>query len=106
VRPQPGGLNQAGDHAAVAGVMTDTSTRRAAPEPFIPPPYPRGQLAALLDFVELDWSSQFEAGFARQQFASGRGQAFRRDLDPANLALLDGSLRRHLETWGYPVDAV
>jgi hypothetical protein len=67
---------------------------------------PRGQLAALLDFVELDWSSQFEAGFARQQFASGRGQAFRRDLDPANLALLDGSLRRHLETWGYPVDAV
>ena len=64
---------------------------------------PRGQLA-LLDFVELEWSPEFEEGFSRHRFDSARGQAFRRDLDPGNLRLLDGSLRGHLETWGYPVD--
>jgi hypothetical protein len=67
---------------------------------------PRGQLAALLDFVELEWSPEFEEGFSRHRFDSARGQAFRRDLDRGNLRLLDGSLRGHLETWGYPVDPV
>lgn len=67
---------------------------------------PRGQLAALLDFVEMEWSPEFEEGFVRHRFDSARGQAFRRDLDPGNLRLLDGSLRGHLETWGYPVDPV
>ena len=42
VRPQPGGLNQTGDHAAGAGVMTHTSARRAAPEPFTSPPLAPG----------------------------------------------------------------
>jgi hypothetical protein len=65
---------------------------------------PRGQLAPLLDFVELDWSPEFEAGFSRHRFDGGRGQAFRRDLDPDSLRLLDDSLRGHLETWGYAVD--
>jgi hypothetical protein len=37
----------------------------------------RGQVAAVLKFVELDWSSEFEAGFSRHGFDSGRGQAFR-----------------------------
>jgi hypothetical protein len=65
---------------------------------------PRGQVAAMLEFVELDWSADFEAGFSRYRFDSGRSQAFRRDLDPDNLRLLDRSLRRHLESWGYQVE--
>jgi Sulfotransferase family len=65
---------------------------------------PRGRMAALLEFVGLDWSPEFEAGFARHRFDSGRVEAFRRDLDPDSLRLLDRSLRGHLEAWGYPVD--
>ena len=66
---------------------------------------PRGQVTSILKFVDLEWTPEFEAGFARHSFGSGRSQAFRRDLDPANLALLDASLRGHLEAWGYPVAA-
>jgi hypothetical protein len=66
---------------------------------------PRGQVAAMLEFVELDWTSDFEAGFSRHRFDSNRSQAFRHDLDPDNQRLLDRSLREHLETWGYPVEA-
>jgi hypothetical protein len=66
---------------------------------------PRGQVATLLDFIGLEWTPAFEAGFARHSFHSSRREAFRRDLDPANLALLEGSLRDHLKAWGYPVDA-
>jgi hypothetical protein len=65
---------------------------------------PRDQLARLLEFAGLEWTSEFEAGVARHQFRSDRREAFRRDLDPGNLRLLEGSLRGHLETWGYPVD--
>ena len=66
---------------------------------------PRGQVATMLRFVGLEWTPAFEAGFARYSFHSSRREAFRGDLDPANLALLENSLRGHLQAWGYPVDA-
>jgi Sulfotransferase family len=66
---------------------------------------PRGQFAAILKFLELEWTSGFEAGFARHHFDSDRREAFRRDLDPRDLAMLEGSLRDHLETLGYRVGA-
>lgn len=66
---------------------------------------PRGQVATMLRFVGLQWTPAFEAGFARHRFDSSRREAFRRDLDPANLALLESSLRDHLEARNYPVRA-
>jgi hypothetical protein len=63
---------------------------------------PRGQFGKLLAFLELAWTPGFEAGFSRYVFQSGRREAFRRDLDPRQLALLEKSLGEHLQRYGYP----
>lgn len=60
---------------------------------------PRPQFEALLEFAGLDWTREFEAGFARYRFHPGR--SFRRDLSPANLARLERILGGHLRTYGY-----
>jgi hypothetical protein len=64
---------------------------------------PRGQITAMLEFLGLEWTPIFEAGFSRYTFATGRREAFRRDLDPDQLALLDQSLSGHLRCYGYVV---
>ena len=64
---------------------------------------PRGQIEGLLDFLGLRWTSRFEAGFSRYVFETGRREAFRRDLDARDLALLERSLAGHLQAHGYPV---
>jgi hypothetical protein len=62
---------------------------------------PPGQVSAMLEFLGLGWTPAFEAGFARYRFATGRREAFRRDLDPDQLALLDQSLAGHLKAYQY-----
>ena len=62
---------------------------------------PRGQIAVMLEFLGLQWTSNFEAGFSRYIFGTGRRDAFRRDLDADNLALLEQSLDGHLKAYGY-----
>jgi hypothetical protein len=62
---------------------------------------PRGQIAAILEFLGLQWTSDFEAGFSRYVFETGRREAFRRDLDADNLALLEQSLAGHLKAYRY-----
>lgn len=62
---------------------------------------PRGRTEAMLGFCGLDWTAEFERGFGRYQFRAGRVEAFRRELGPADLALLDVSLGVHLERYGY-----
>jgi hypothetical protein len=64
---------------------------------------PRGQVTAMLEFLGLGWTPTFEAGFSRYTFATGRREAFRRDLDPGQLALLENSLAEHLQRHGYAV---
>jgi hypothetical protein len=66
---------------------------------------PRRHIAAMLEFLGLRWTSRFEAGFSRYVFETGRREAFRRDLDAENLALLEGSLARHLQAYGYPLES-
>jgi hypothetical protein len=63
---------------------------------------PRGQVARMLEFLGLPWTPEFEAGFSRYVFETGRREAFRRDLDADQLALLDRSLAGHLRDYGYP----
>jgi hypothetical protein len=62
---------------------------------------PRAEFEALLKFVGLDWTSRFEAGFARYRFRPERSKAFRHELSPANLARLEGVLGGHLRIHGY-----
>jgi sulfotransferase family protein len=64
---------------------------------------PPGQVTAMLEFLGLPWTPAFQAGFSRYRFASGRREAFRRDLTPGQLALLNESLAAHLQRYGYVV---
>ncbi|MBS1214568.1 MAG: sulfotransferase [Proteobacteria bacterium] len=62
---------------------------------------PEQEYRRMLDFLGLDWSRRFEQGFRRYRFETGRKEAFRRDLDPANLARLERILEPTLERYGY-----
>jgi len=66
---------------------------------------PRKQFEAMLEFLNLDWTPAVEAGFTRYQFQQSRGDAFRRDLDPANLALLERYIGDRLLAYGYDLSA-
>jgi omega-hydroxy-beta-dihydromenaquinone-9 sulfotransferase len=63
---------------------------------------PRGQVTAMLEFLGLRWTPEFEAGFYRYAFETGRREAYRRDLEPDQLALLERSLAGHLQAHRYP----
>jgi hypothetical protein len=62
---------------------------------------PRGRLKEMLDFMSLEWTPGLEAAVARTAFEPDRGHDYRRQLDPASVALLDASLGGHLRRWGY-----
>jgi hypothetical protein len=64
---------------------------------------PRKQVTRMLDFLGLEWTPRFDAGFGRYRFEHGRSAAFRRDLDAANLALLERSLAGRLLAYDYPL---
>jgi hypothetical protein len=62
---------------------------------------PRESFATMLDFCRLPWNREFERGFTRHTFASSRTDAYRRDLAPADVAMLTRSLGRALNAHGY-----
>ena len=62
---------------------------------------PRGQVTAMLEFLGLGWMPEFEAGFSRYVFETGRREAFRRDLDRDQLTSLERSLAVHLHAHRY-----
>jgi hypothetical protein len=62
---------------------------------------PRRWFGGMLEFLGLEWTPAFERGFRRHRFTSSRAQAFRTDLDPAALRLLEESLAIHLKRYGY-----
>ena len=55
----------------------------------------------MLEFLGLRWTPEFEAGFSRYTFATGRREALRRDLNSGQLALLENSLAEYLQRYGY-----
>jgi hypothetical protein len=55
----------------------------------------------LLAFAGLEAVPAFERQLARIEFRRDRRQAFRRTLDAATGAALEGSLAEHLRAWGY-----
>jgi hypothetical protein len=62
---------------------------------------PPGSFATILDFLNLPGHPDFERALARYEFRPGRADAFRRDLDPNGLRLLEASLGEHLARHGY-----
>ncbi|GAA2895280.1 hypothetical protein GCM10010517_60000 [Streptosporangium fragile] len=62
---------------------------------------PRKHLDMILQFLGLPWTAGFERDLARRTFSGRRAEAFREDLTPRQLALLDRSLSGHLHRYGY-----
>ena len=62
---------------------------------------PRLHTRRMLEFLGLDWTPAFERGFRGYVFDRARREAFREDLDPAQLELLESSLAGHLARHGY-----
>lgn len=55
----------------------------------------------MLAFLELEWSPEFDEGFRRYRFDDARTDAFRLDLDQANLGLLERAIGPTLARFGY-----
>ncbi|MDG4829009.1 sulfotransferase [Solwaraspora sp. WMMD1047] len=62
---------------------------------------PRAEVGRMLDFLGLDWSPEFQRGFDRYQFHTGRGAAYRDELTPAQLGGVERVLEKALAEWGY-----
>jgi omega-hydroxy-beta-dihydromenaquinone-9 sulfotransferase len=62
---------------------------------------PRDSFESLLDFCELEWEGTFERGFARHAFSASRTDAFRRDLESADVARLTRTLEQTLSAHAY-----
>lgn len=61
---------------------------------------PRDGFARILDAMGLPWTREFESRLARYEFATGRTEAFRRDLGPADLAAVESVLVKQLSEIG------
>lgn len=62
---------------------------------------PGRRFAELLQFIGLEWRPAFERALAGYHFDPKRSQAFRRDFDAESLRLLEESLAKHLQRYGY-----
>lgn len=62
---------------------------------------PAGRFGDILDHMGLEWTPRFAAGFARYDFGSGRTEAFRRDLAPADVEAMEDVLGGALARLGY-----
>jgi hypothetical protein len=67
---------------------------------------PRKHIADIVDFSGLTWTDDFERAFAQYPFEASRIDGFRRDLDPASVALLEHSLAATLHSLGYATPAI
>ncbi len=67
---------------------------------------PDTTLDRVRDFLGLPGDSRFAECLARQTMATNRTDAFRRDLNPAQVAALEDVLRERLMRWGYKVAGV
>ncbi|MFC4590299.1 sulfotransferase family protein [Sphaerisporangium corydalis] len=64
---------------------------------------PRKHTDVILSFLGLPWTAQFERRLGRTPITLDRTGAFREDLSPAQVALLNRSLGAHLTEHGYSI---
>ena len=62
---------------------------------------PRASFKHMLDLMGLEEDRRFDRALSRERFVDDRREAFRRELGPAAVELLERSLAGHLERWGY-----
>jgi hypothetical protein len=62
---------------------------------------PNEQTARMLKFLGLEWTPEFEAGFARHHFHTERGAAYRYELTANQVAAVERVLDKPLRQWGY-----
>jgi len=62
---------------------------------------PVATTAKILTFVGLEPAREFDAALSRYRLDSSRADAYRRDLGPSGLEVLDASLAAHLGRYGY-----
>jgi hypothetical protein len=62
---------------------------------------PGEKFAEILQGIGLPWTREFEAGFGRYLFSTGRAEAFRGDLSKADLAVVESLLDSRLAGLGY-----
>ena len=65
---------------------------------------PRHRFKEMLAFMGLEAHPALDRALDRTGLSPGRQQAYRRDLDPASLALVERSLASHLPAWGYQTE--
>jgi sulfotransferase family protein len=62
---------------------------------------PRAAFGQMLDLMGLEEDRRFAQALSRMRFEVDRQDAFRRELGPAAVGLLERSLADHLTFWGY-----
>jgi hypothetical protein len=63
---------------------------------------PRQQVGRLLDHLGLEWTDGFERSFAGLEFTPARAGAYRDELTPRDVELLERALEPQLRAHGYP----
>lgn len=62
---------------------------------------PRAAFGTMLDFLGLDWSPEFEEGFARHRIEAHRTAPYRSELTSEQLVAMEKVLTEPLAAWGY-----
>jgi hypothetical protein len=65
---------------------------------------PRDAFERMLGFCGLEWCEEFEQGLGRHRLSAARVDAYRRDLDPGELARMTRAIAPTLEAHGYGTD--
>ncbi len=65
---------------------------------------PQDAFRAMLRFCGLDWTDEFNRGFSQHRFNVSRVDAFRRDLEPDELARMTEAIAPTLKAHGYTAD--
>jgi hypothetical protein len=65
--------------------------------------HPQVEFRRMLAFCGLEWTEEFERGFAQQRFSASRVDAFRRDLDANELRRMTEAIAPALKARGYAI---
>lgn len=62
---------------------------------------PEDEFKKMIEFCDLEWSSQFDKQFSKQKISKSRSRSFEKDLTATQLDLIEHTLSDLLEQYGY-----